>query len=61
MGLILVIKTLDVSRIESVKTLDDLSTVLSMTMSLISKEASQEVVFDGLTSLLSKHSKIFQS
>ena len=50
-------KLLDVSRIESVKTLDDLSTVLSMTMSLISKEASQEVVFDGLTSLLSKHSK----
>jgi len=50
-------KFLDVSRIPSVKTIDDLTAALSMIMSLISKEASQEIVFDGLVSLLSKHSK----
>lgn len=50
-------KFLDVSRIRSIKTLDDLTTALSMMISLISKEASQEVVLDGLQSLLSKHSK----
>ena len=50
-------KFLDVSRVQSVKTLDDLSAALSMIISLISKESSQEVVFDGLPSLLTKHSK----
>ena len=50
-------KFLDVSRVQSVKTLDDLTAALSMIISLISKESSQEVVFDGLASLLSKHSK----
>ena len=48
---------LDVSRIRSVQTLGDLSVAISMLISLISKEVSQEVVFDGLASLLSKHSK----
>ncbi len=50
-------KFLNVSRIPSVKTLDNLSSALSMIISLISKEASQEVVMDGLISLLSKYSK----
>jgi len=50
-------KSLNVSRIPSVKTLDNLSSALSMIISLISKEASQEVVMDGLISLLSKHTK----
>ena len=50
-------KSLNVSRIPSVKTLDNLSSALSMIISLISKEASQEVVMDGLISLLSKYSK----
>ena len=50
-------KSLNVSRIPSVKTLDNLSSALSMIISLISKEASQEVVMDGLISLLLKYSK----
>ena len=50
-------KFLDVSRITSIKTIDDLTSALSMIMSLISKEASQEIVFDGLVQLLSKYSK----
>ena len=50
-------KSLNVSRIPSFKTLDNLSSALSMIISLISKEASQEVVMDGLISLLLKHSK----
>ncbi len=50
-------KFLDVSRLKSVKTLDDLSVAISMIMSLISKEASQEIVFSGIAQLLSKHSK----
>jgi len=50
-------KSLNISRIPSVKTLDNLSSALSMIISLISKEASQEVVMDGLISLLSKYSK----
>ena len=50
-------KSLNVSRIPSIKTLDNLSSALSMIISLVSKEASQEVVMDGLISLLSKYSK----
>jgi ribonucleoside-triphosphate reductase len=50
-------KSLNVSRIPVVKTLDSLSSALSMMISMISKEASQEVVMDGLIPLLSKHSK----
>ena len=50
-------KYLGVSRIPPVKTLDNLSSVLSMIIALISKEASQEVVMDNLISLLSKYSK----
>ncbi len=50
-------KFLDVSRIPSAKNLDDLTSTLSMLISLISKEASQEVVMDGLAQLLTKHAK----
>ncbi len=50
-------KYLDVSRISSTKTLDDLTTSLSIAISLIAKEASQEVVVDGLQQLFSKHAK----
>jgi len=50
-------KLLDVSRISSIKNLDNLASALSILISLISKEASQEIVMDGLTQLLSKHSK----
>ena len=56
-GLELKGKSLGVSRIPSIKTIDNLSSALSMIISLISKESSQEVVFDELIPLLSKHSK----
>lgn len=45
-------KFLDVSRIRPTKEPDGLSTALSMIISLAAKEVSQEVVFDGLTSML---------
>jgi len=50
-------KSLSVCRIPSVKTLNNLSSALSMIIALISKEASQEVVMDDLILLLSKYSK----
>lgn len=50
-------KYLDVSRIPSSKTLDELTTALSVIISLLSKEASKEVVLDGLVQLFSKHTK----
>ena len=50
-------KGLNITKISSVKTLDDLITCLSMIMSLISKEATQEVVLDGIVQVLSKFSK----
>jgi ribonucleoside-triphosphate reductase len=50
-------KYLDVSRVPSSKSLDDITSSLSVIISLLSKEASQEIVIDGITSLLSKHSK----
>jgi len=50
-------KGLNITKISSVKTLDDLTTCLSMIMSLISKEATQEVVLDGIVQALSKFSK----
>ena len=45
-GLELKGKSLGVSRIPSIKTIDNLSSAVSMIISLISKESSQEVVFD---------------
>jgi len=50
-------KSLGVCRIPSVKTLNNLSSALSMIIALISKEASQEVVVDDLIPLLLKYSK----
>jgi len=50
-------KSLGICRIPSVKTLNHLSSALSMIIALISKEASQEVVMDDLIPLLSKYSK----
>jgi len=50
-------KHLEVSRIQSIKILDDLISSLSIIISLLSKEVSQEVVMDGLVQLLTKHTK----
>ena len=50
-------KGLNITKIPAVKTLDDLTTSLSVILSLISKEATQEVVLDGLVNVLSKFSK----
>ena len=50
-------KYLDVSRIPASKQLDDITSSLSIVISLLSKEASQEVVIDGLVQLFTKHSK----
>jgi len=50
-------KSLGVCRIPSVKTLNHLSSALSMIIALIAKESSQEVVMDDLIPLLSKYSK----
>ena len=50
-------KYLDVSRISTSKQLDEITSSLSVVISLLSKEASQEIVVDGLVPLLSKHSK----
>ena len=50
-------KFLDVSRITSVKSLSEVFSALTMIISLISKETSQEIVMDGLVPLLSKQSK----
>jgi len=48
---------LNVCRIPPVKTLNNLSSALSMIIALVSKEASQEVVLDDLIPSLSKYSK----
>ena len=50
-------KFLGVSRIATVKTLDNLMSSLSMIISLASKEASKEVILDGLVQLCTKHAK----
>jgi ribonucleoside-triphosphate reductase len=50
-------KYLDVSRIAASKQLDDITSALSVVIALLSKEASQEIVLDGLVSLFTKHSK----
>jgi ribonucleoside-triphosphate reductase len=56
-GVVLGGKYLDVSRIPSSKSLDDITSSLSIIISLLSKEASQEIVLDGLIQLFTKHSK----
>ena len=50
-------KYLDVSRISASKQLDEITSALSIVISLLSKEASQEVVLDGLVQLFAKHTK----
>ncbi|MCV0373255.1 MAG: helix-turn-helix domain-containing protein [Nitrosarchaeum sp.] len=50
-------KYLDVSRIPASKSLDEITSALSVIISLLSKEASQEIVLDGLTQLFVKHVK----
>lgn len=50
-------KFLGVTRIATVKTLDSLMSSLSMMISLASKEASREVIMDGLVQVCSKHAK----
>jgi len=50
-------KYLDVSRISTSNKLDEITSSLSVIISLLSKEASQEIVLDGLTTLFTKHSK----
>ena len=50
-------KYLDVSRILSSKSIDEITTSLSIAISLLSKEASQEIVLDGLPQLFIKYSK----
>jgi ribonucleoside-triphosphate reductase len=50
-------KYLDVSRIPASKQLDEITSSLSVIIALLSKEASQEIVLDGLVPLFAKHSK----
>ncbi len=50
-------KYLGVSRIPTIKTIDNLMASLSMIISLASKEASKEIIMDGLVQLCSKHAK----
>ncbi len=56
-GIVLGGKNLDVSRVPVSKSLDDITSSLSVIISLLSKEASQEIVLDGIVSLFSKHAK----
>ena len=57
MDLILGENILDVSRINTSKQLNEITSSLSVIISLLSKEASQEIVLDGLVTLFIKHLK----
>ncbi|WP_081781862.1 anaerobic ribonucleoside-triphosphate reductase [Candidatus Nitrosotenuis chungbukensis] len=50
-------KFLGVTRIATIKTLDNLMSSLSMMLSLASKEASREVIMDGLVQICLKYAK----
>ena len=50
-------KFFGVTRVPPIKNMENLATSLSIVISLISKEASHEVIMDGLVPLLSKYSK----
>ncbi len=50
-------KYLNVSRINESKQLDEIASSLCVIISLLSKEASQEIVLDGLSTLFLKYSK----
>ena len=56
-GIVLGGKNLDVSRVQLSKSLDDITSSLSVIISLLSKEASQEIVLDGIVSLFGKQTK----
>ena len=50
-------KFLGVTRISTIKTLENLMSSLSMMISLASREASKEVIMDGLVQICTKHAK----
>lgn len=50
-------KYLGVTRIQTIKSIDNLMSSLSMIISLASREASKEIIMDGLVQLCSKHAK----
>jgi ribonucleoside-triphosphate reductase len=50
-------KYLGVTRIPTIKSVDNLMSSLSMIISLASREASKEIVMDGLVQTCSKHAK----
>jgi ribonucleoside-triphosphate reductase len=50
-------KYLGVTRIPTIKTIDNLMSSLSMIISLAAKEASKEIVMDGLVQICLKHAK----
>lgn len=50
-------KFLSVTRIPAPNSIDSMSTSLSIAVSLLTREASQEVIMDGLVGLLQKYSK----
>ncbi len=50
-------KFLGVTRMPPINTLDELATSLSLLTSLLFREASQEVIMDGLVTILQKYSK----
>ena len=56
-GVVLGGKHINVSRIPPPKQLGELTSALSIIISLLSREASQEIVLDGLVPLLAKHAK----
>lgn len=47
-------KFLNVSRLASIKNIDELATALPLLISLLSRECSTEIVLDGITSLLNR-------
>jgi ribonucleoside-triphosphate reductase len=47
-------KFLNVSRLASINNIDELATALPLLISLLSREASTEIVLDGITSLLNR-------
>ena len=50
-------KYIDVSRVPLSKQLDEIASAATIILSLLSKEASQEIVLDGFTQLFTKHTK----
>lgn len=59
-GIVLGGKYVDVSRIQPLKQLDTIISTLSILISLLSKEASQEIVLDDMPQIFTKHTKPIQ-